>query len=338
MYALRLTTRDPTFNLALEEQLLSTLQADHPGWLLLWQNSPSIIVGRHQNTAAEVNTAFVREQNLPVVRRISGGGAVYHDPGNLNFSFLLPLRPGLPVPGFATFLLPITRVLAKLGVKASLSGRNDLVTPRGKCSGSAQFRSTSAILHHGTLLINVNMDNLARALTGDPEKFRSKGLASVRSRVANLAPQFGFPENGSAAETATAVNKVSEAVLDHFKLLPLVPDPTLEVAAERLAEQKYRSWEWNYGCSPGFTERHAKVFPWGRMECFLDIREGGIRNCRFYGDFFSQDDLATLEAALRGIPNHPKQLSKALRALPLTRWFPECQPEEFAAFLAGTSR
>lgn len=338
MYALRLTTRDPTFNLALEEQLLSTLHADHPGWLLLWQNNPSIIVGRHQNTAAEVNTTFVHEQKLPVVRRISGGGAVYHDPGNLNFSFLLPLRPGFPVPDFATFLLPIAKALGKLGVKASLSGRNDLVTPRGKCSGSAQFRSNRALLHHGTLLINVNMDNLARALTGDPEKFRSKGLASVRSRVANLAPQFGFPENGSAVDTATAVNKAAEAVADHFKVLPLTPDPALTAAAECLAEQKYRTWDWNYGRSPGFTEHRAKRFSWGRVECFLDVRGGVIRNCRFYGDFFSRDDLSSLEETLRGISRHPEQLYKALRALPLTRWFTGCRPEELAAFLSGISR
>ena len=196
MQSLSLTSTDPAFNLALEECLLQWLPADHPGLFLLWQNAPSVIVGRHQVTLDEIDSDFVRRRGLPVVRRMTGGGAVYHDLGNLNFSFMENAH-GRKTVDFARYLRPVCEALAELGVRASLSGRNDLEAGGRKISGSAQSLRQGRILHHGTLLVSLDFGELVQALHVDPDKIRSKGIASVRSRVANIS-EFWTP--GSSME------------------------------------------------------------------------------------------------------------------------------------------
>ena len=196
MQSLSLTSTDPAFNLALEECLLQWLPADHPGLFLLWQNAPSVIVGRHQVTLDEIDSDFVRRRGLPVVRRMTGGGAVYHDLGNLNFSFMENAH-GRKTVDFARYLRPVCEALAGLGVRASLSGRNDLEAGGRKISGSAQSLRQGRILHHGTLLVSLDFGELVQALHVDPDKIRSKGIASVRSRVANIS-EFWTP--GSSME------------------------------------------------------------------------------------------------------------------------------------------
>lgn len=185
MLALRIDSLDPCFNLALEETLFNALEPGRPGWFLIWRNGPSIIVGRHQNTLEEINEDFVRAAGLSVVRRPTGGGAVYHDEGNINFSFLTVVDKNRP-PSFADFLSPIVGALADLGVTARFSSRNDITVEGRKISGSAQRRSGSRMLHHGTMMVDLDAGILGKALTGNPDKYRSKGVASHKSRVANL--------------------------------------------------------------------------------------------------------------------------------------------------------
>ena len=163
MEHLTFSTLDPAFNLALEEVLFQSLPAGHPGWFLLWQNGPSVIVGRHQCTADEVNADFIRRENLPVVRRITGGGAVYHDTGNLNFSFIEHAN-GREKVDFRRYLEPVCAALADLGVQAVLSGRNDIEANGRKISGSGQMLRRGKVLHHGTLLIDVNFERLSSVL------------------------------------------------------------------------------------------------------------------------------------------------------------------------------
>ena len=200
MRFLSLSSTDPAFNLALEECLLQWLPADHPGLFLLWQNAPSVIVGRHQVTLDEIDSDFVRRRGLPVVRRMTGGGAVYHDLGNLNFSFMENAH-GRKTVDFARYLRPVCAALAELGVQASLTGRNDLEAGGRKISGSAQSLRHGRILHHGTLLVSLDFGELVQALHVDPDKIRSKGIASVRSRVANIS-EFWAP--GSSMESLRA--------------------------------------------------------------------------------------------------------------------------------------
>ena len=291
MQFLSLSSTDPALNLALEECLLQWLPADHPGLFLLWQNAPSVIVGRHQVTLDEIDADFVRRRGLPVVRRMTGGGAVYHDLGNLNFSFMENAH-GRKTVDFARYLRPVCAALAELGVQASLTGRNDLEAGGRKISGSAQSLRQGRILHHGTLLVSLDFGELVQALHVDPDKIRSKGIASVRSRVANIS-EFWTP--GSGMEDLRA------ALLRHCADGEGSLEPEVLRAAEELAERKYRSWDWNYGASPAFTLQRRERFPWGLVDWRLDVRDGIVRDCRICGDFFAAADIAGLEERLRGV-------------------------------------
>ena len=295
MQSLSLTSTDPAFNLALEECLLQWLPADHPGLFLLWQNAPSVIVGRHQVTLDEIDSDFVRRRGLPVVRRMTGGGAVYHDLGNLNFSFMENAH-GRKTVDFARYLRPVCEALAELGVRASLSGRNDLEAGGRKISGSAQSLRQGRILHHGTLLVSLDFGELVQALHVDPDKIRSKGIASVRSRVANIS-EFWTPGSSMEGLRAALLRRCADGAGQL--------EPEVLRAAEELAERKYRSWDWNYG---GVT---------GKPLC---------------GDFFAAADLSGLEGRLRGVPCRSAALAGALKGVPWQEYFSQCEPQRMEHF------
>ena len=180
---------DPAFNMAVEEALL--IRAGREPLFLLWENAPAVIVGRHQNVWSEVNLSYARQEKIRVIRRLSGGGAVYHDSGNLNYTFIVPIESGRSKksvePDFKFWSKPIINVLNQVGVDAQFSGRNDLTVDGKKFSGTAQVRVGGHLLHHGTLLFSTDFDKMNRLLTVDPEKFNSKGVSSVKARVANLS-------------------------------------------------------------------------------------------------------------------------------------------------------
>lgn len=322
MQFLAFSSTDPAFNLALEECLLQWLPADHPGLFLLWQNAPSVIVGRHQVTLDEIDSDFVRRRGLPVVRRMTGGGAVYHDLGNLNFSFMENAH-GRKTVDFARYLRPVCTALAGLGVQASLTGRNDLEAGGRKISGSAQSLRQGRILHHGTLLVSLDFGELVQALHVDPDKIRSKGVASVRSRVANIS-EFWAP--GSSMESLRA------ALLRHCADGEGKLEPEVLRAAEELAERKYRSWDWNYGASPAFSLQRRERFPWGLVDWRLDVRDGTIRDCRICGDFFATADIAGLEGRLRGVRCQSAALAGALEGVPWQEYFSHCDPQRMECF------
>ena len=315
MLALRIDSLDPAYNLALEETLFNALEPGHPGWFLLWRNGPSIIVGRHQNTLEEIDEDFIRAAELPVVRRATGGGAVYHDEGNLNFSFLTRVDTK-PPPGFADFLAPIVGALADLGVTASFSSRNDITVDGRKISGSAQRRAGSRMLHHGTMMVDLDTTVLGRALAGNPDKYQSKGVSSHKSRVANLR-EF-LPRDWSRE---TCMSRVSEAMIRRCASTEATVPPHLASQAGELAESRYRTWEWNYGKSPEFTERRRRRFPWGALECRFNVKNGIITRCSLYGDFFTLGDTADLEKCFEGLPRTPETLASALAGIPVETWF-----------------
>ena len=315
MLALRIDSLDPCFNLALEETLFKALEPGRPGWFLIWRNGPSIIVGRHQNTLEEINEDFVRAAGLSVVRRPTGGGAVYHDEGNINFSFLTVVDKNRP-PSFADFLSPIVGALADLGVTARFSSRNDITVEGRKISGSAQRRSGSRMLHHGTMMVDLDAGILGKALTGNPDKYRSKGVASHKSRVANLR-EF-LPPDWSRD---TCMTRVIDAMARRCATGETALPPRLKAEAEALADAKYRSWDWNYGKSPEFTERRRRRFPWGALECRFNVKNGVITRCSLYGDFFTLGDIADLEKQFEGVPRTPEALTSALAHVPVEQWF-----------------
>lgn len=242
MHYIENTCHDPRFNLALEEYVLCHKCVREP-ILLLWQNEPSVIIGRYQNTLEVINQTFVREHCVHVVRRITGGGAVYHDLGNLNYSFMVPNASGNIE--FESFTRPVIKALGRLGIKAELSGRNDLLVEKRKFSGNAQHYQGGKLLHHGTILFDANLDDVQRALHVRKDKFISKGIKSVRSRVTNLKPYI--PLN-------MTVEEFKEFLLVEFDLEYLISEVKLTDAdydeIHKLAAEKYDSWDWNYGRSP----------------------------------------------------------------------------------------
>lgn len=183
--------RDPRINLAVEEYALNYLDPNEE-YVILWQNEPTVVVGRNQNTVAEVNGPFIKERGIHVVRRLSGGGAVYHDLGNLNFTFIVDAQKER-VSNFEYFTRPVIEALASFGVKAEFSGRNDITIDGKKFSGNAQYWSKNRLLHHGTILFNSDLDVVGQALNVQADKLQSKGVKSVRSRVTNIYPYMPNP-------------------------------------------------------------------------------------------------------------------------------------------------
>lgn len=329
MYALRIESTDPAFNLALEETLFNTLSPENPGIFLIWRNEPSVIIGCHQNTAEEVNDAYCREHGIHVVRRPTGGGAVYHDLGNVNFSFLVWVEKNR-LAGFEEFMKPMVAALRDLGINAEYTSRNDITVDGRKVAGTAQRRTGQRMLHHGCLLVDVDTSVLTNALAADPEKFRSKGVASHRARVANLRE---FLPAGLSSEQC--MNMVIDAMTKRCAQEERSLDPVLKEQAEALADSRYRSWEWNWGQSPRFTEKRRHRFSWGRLECLLEVRNGVICGCRLFGDFFSLRDIRELEALLTGKRADASSLRLELEAVPVETWFSGANREELLAFLCG---
>lgn len=315
---------DPAFNLAMEEHLYRSLKEGAGGYFLLWRNKPSIIVGRFQNTAQEVNRAYLDERAIPAVRRISGGGTVYHDLGNLNYTFIVHNTPGESL-DFTPLALPVVRTLKGLGVEAEFNGRNDLTIGGRKFSGAAQHMDHKRLLHHGTLLFDSDLSVLGEALTADREKFTSKGFDSVRSRVTNIKPHLPSPLS-------------MEEFMEKLKETMDWASPRLLTEEERrsiikLRDEKYSSWEWNWGESPEYTERKERRFPWGKVEALLKVKEGLVSDVHFFGDFFGEEERGDLQALLRGCPLRAEDLQERLTPFPLDRFFRGASVEEFVKFL-----
>jgi lipoate-protein ligase A len=325
MHSIENGNTKPQYNLALEEYLCLRAIRDGSRFFMLWQNEPSIIVGRFQNTLEEINTAFVEERRIHVVRRNSGGGAVYHDLGNINYSFVVPDAGDFDY-DFAFFTEPIIRALAVLGVRAELSGRNDLAIDGKKVSGGAQYRKGGIMLHHGTLLYDADLDILSQALRPSEDKFQSKAVKSTRGRVGNIKPYLQTPL--SVAEFKERLQRGIQG------LTPLALDEDALSEVKKLETEKYSTWEWNYGASPRFTERKKKRFPWGGIEAFLVVDEGKISECSFRGDYFSSGEYAPLLSRLVGRPYTKESVVQAVEGFDAHSLFAGSSSADLAALLA----
>jgi len=321
--------KDPFFNLALEEYLLINLPKDHEGYLLLWQNNPTIVVGRYQNTLEEIDLEFVESHEINVVRRISGGGAVYHDHGNLNYTFIVNAAGNFDF-DFATYTRPIIDILGSLGVNAELSSRNDLTIDGKKFSGNAQHFSKGKLLHHGTLLFNSDLDMLSKSLKVSEDKFISKGIKSIRSRVTNISDHL---------KTKMTIHSFKETIISQLSNAKLISSQITLTdefigGVTSLADNKYRKWEWNFGKSPEFTEKKSKRFPWGKVEAFINVKNGIIVNCKIYGDFFGNGDIEDIEKAIEGTPYRKDYIQKKLQQIDIDYYFKGINQIEFVEFLA----
>lgn len=304
---------NPYFNLAMEEYLLKNFSEDI---FILWRNEPAIIVGKNQNTISEVNVEYVKENSIPVVRRLTGGGAVFHDLGNINFTFI-STNDHKSFNNFRKFTQPIIDVLKSLNVEAEFSGRNDLVIQGRKFSGNAQCNYKDKVMHHGTLLFSSEIKDLSAALKVKPSKFEGKAVKSVASRVTNISEhlkstlsiiQFkGMVMNHIAKEKESGtVYKFSEEDIKNIN---------------KLVEEKYSTWQWNFGNSPKYSFTNEFKYSGGNVEIRLNVDKGLIKDVKIYGDFFGKCDVSEIENALIGVRHCEIDIRKVLRNFEIDNYF-----------------
>ena len=318
---------DARFNLAIEEYLLRNI-APEESILLFYINSPSIIIGRNQNTFEEINVDYVQEHNIQVVRRLSGGGAVYHDHGNLNFSFIAP-NTKENFHNFQKFTMPVIEVLKEMGVPAELGGRNDILVEGRKISGNAQYVSGSRMVSHGTLLYNTDLSAVTNALKVKPSKIESKGIKSIRSRVANISEYLD-----EIPEIETFRQNILRGIFKDAQHIPQyhLNDADWE-AINELSASRYQTWEWNFGHSPEFNIHKTHRFPSGEIDARMNVIKGKIDCIKFYGDFFGQYEVSELESLLLGTPYHPEELLDVLESVDISKYFANISAQELVWLL-----
>lgn len=280
------TVTDPYFNLASEQYLLDNEPDDV---FMLWRNERSVIIGRNQNAYAEINRKYVTDNGIAVVRRLTGGGAVFHDAGNINYSFIMK-KGGARTLDFASFCAPVINALNSLGVPAELSGRNDLTVNGRKFSGSAQCVYNGRVLHHGTILFSADMSKMTNSLNADPEKMKSNGVKSVRARVCNLNE---FLPDIDVLQLKDYLEKSVDGDVTEFS-------PEQIKGIEKLKREKYGTWEWNYGKSKTYEKTVKRRFPFGSVEVSYTSEHGVITDIKISGDYFGAKPTSELEAALSG--------------------------------------
>ena len=322
MLIIRRHSTDPYFNLATEEYVLKEIKDDS---FMLWRNAPSIIVGKHQNTLAEINLDYIRKNDIKVVRRLSGGGAVFHDLGNLNFTFTMQ-GEGNNLIDFRKYTEPILEVLVKLGIDARFEGRNDLTIEGKKFSGNAMHIWKNKVLSHGTLLFSSHMPDLSKALNADPLKFKDKAIKSVRSRVTNISEHLKTPMDVMEFSTLIEnhiMEKYPEAILyelseeDHARI-------------GKMVQSKYGTWEWNFGYSPQYNFRKVlRTHNSGTLEFNIDVADGIIRDIRIFGDYFNMCEPEEIENALRNVQHAEGKIRDVLTPYKISDYFNNLTVDEF---------
>lgn len=291
----------PYFNLATEEYLLKNFTEDI---FTLWRDEPCIIVGKNQNTVSEINVDYIKEHSIPVVRRLTGGGAVFHDLGNINFTFIT----GEGYQDFKKFTKPIIEVLKTMGVNAEFSGRNDLTIDGRKFSGNAQYSHKNRVLHHGTLLFSSNMIDLTAALKVKPSKFEGKSVKSVASRVTNISEHLKEPM--TLFEFKDKVKQYVLGIEKENKLYEFSDEDLRNI--NKLVDEKYNTWQWNFGSSPNYKYTSEKKYNAGNVELNFNVEKGIITEAKVYGDFLIDIDTVKLEKELVGIKHDEDEIENVM--------------------------
>lgn len=311
---------DAYFNLASEEYLLKHTEEDI---FYLWRNDNAIIVGTNQNALSEINVEYVKEKDIKVVRRLTGGGAVYHDLGNINYTFIENNKKGFN--DFRGFCEPITKALNEMGVEAEFSGRNDMTIQGKKFSGTAQCKHKERVMHHGTLLFSSKKADISGALKPRDIKFTGKSVKSVASRITNISEHLQ-----EDMDVLTFRDRVMTSVAGGLSQVTTFTEEEV-IAIEKLREEKYATWDWNFGQSPKFSMIKEGRFQGGTLEVTLEVKKGIIEEIRVYGDFFGTKNIGLLEEKLKGLAHQEDVLLKALKEAPLSDYMVHVSEEEFVS-------
>ncbi len=307
---------DPYTNLAVEQYLFDTV-ADGRDCFMLWRNSPSVIVGKHQNTIAEIDRDYVEKNGIAVVRRLSGGGAVYHDLGNINYTFITDTDGQSPL-DMRFFCSPLVSALRRVGLEAEVTGRNDVTVNGMKISGSSQYIRKNRVLHHGCILFQTDLSVLSKALLYRPEKYISKATVSIRSRVVNIASLLPDPD-----VTVKEFMDILKSFMTKDTVMEMFKPKDRDLKAIRdLRNNRYRTWEWNYGSSPKYDVANSRyVEGCGFMTVSYNVREGVIGNFHSEGDYFGDGDIEELRSCLEGVPVRRDDIAAALSDFPIARCY-----------------
>lgn len=287
-------SKDPYYNLALEEYVFEVMDPTKE-YFMLWQNEHTIVVGKYQNTAEEIDQTYVDQNNIHVVRRLSGGGAVYHDKGNLNYTFIIGKNQN-PDFDFELFSRPVIKALEKYNVHAQVSGRNDILIDGKKFCGNSQYTRKKRILHHGCIMLDSNLDVVSKALKVKAAKFQSKSVKSVQSRVTTINAHAQNPISMEEFKDMLRACAFESNELEQYFLTE-----EDELAIEALKNKKYATWEWNYGSNPYYNVSIEKKFPSGLVTIKMDAESSVIKAIKIYGDFFGNGDIKQLEEQMAGL-------------------------------------
>ena len=319
-FYLETESNDPAYNLAFEEYVQTHRR--NGNYLILWQNRNAVIIGRNQNAKEEINAAFVKAHDIKVIRRNTGGGAVYHDMGNLNYSFITDAGD-IAQRTSQLFTAPVVGALRALGMDAQASGRNDILISGRKVSGTAQHIIQGRILHHGTLLFESNPEMIAGALNPDPTKFQSKSVKSVRSRVGNIRSLL------PSDMTLEAFWEYLKSALSADGIIPtsLTDDELAEI--RKLKAEKYDTWDWNFGRSPKFQRKAKNRYSGGALEINLSVADGYIQDILSVGDFLGLTPIEPLEAALKACIYQEAAVAAVLDRINLQEMLGGIEKQEF---------
>ena len=303
MLCIQLENNDPHFCLAAEEYLLKNFQEN---LFMLWQSHDTIVVGKHQNVLAEINYPFVLENNIKVARRISGGGTVFHDSGNVNFAYIKNVNDTAEI-SFKKFTRPVVDALGKLGINAVNSGRNDLLVNDKKISGNAEHVFKKRVLHHGTLLFDSDLSTLGHAIKVVSGKYTDKAVQSNRSIVTNIQPFLK--------------NKISTEEFRKFMLDVQLEDETNSIyklnkednqAIQKLVDEKFKTWAWNFGYSPKYSFQNKSSWGEKTLNVSLNAEKGWIAEASVSGNFFDAQKADLLNQKLPGMRHYFEDIKKLL--------------------------
>ncbi|MBA1433681.1 lipoate--protein ligase [Bombilactobacillus bombi] len=336
MYYFIMPSRDIRDNLATEQYLTESKDFDAP-LVLFYIQKPCIIVGRNQNTVEELNNEYVRAHNITVTRRVSGGGGIYDDLGNLCFSFVIDAH-NEQFGNFQQIVQPIVSALHRLGAtEAKVSGRNDITINGKKFSGNAMYTKNGKTFSHGTLSYNVDLDVLSKALRVPKDKIQSKGIKSIRSRVTNIRPYLDLKYQNLTTEQFRDVLLLSlfqaqslDEIKDHEYQLTVAD----QAAIDALKTKYYYNWDWVYGKSPEFTVQKRHHFAMGTIDARIRVEHGKITAIRFYGDFFGTEDVSQLEQKLMGVNYDYQALQEIFNSNDLNQYFTGIKAKEVLDLLA----